>query len=52
MDINYFTDTLFDLINESEAFDADLADIRTESGVLTVIMKDGTAFRLHIEKAT
>ncbi|MBQ1735537.1 MAG: hypothetical protein II038_11845 [Lachnospiraceae bacterium] len=50
MDTNYFTDTLFDLINESDAFDADLADIRAENGGLVVRMKDGTEFTLHVEK--
>ena len=49
MDVNYFTDTLFDLINESDVFDADLSDIKAENGDLVVQMKDGTVFKLHVE---
>lgn len=48
MDKNYFIDTLFDLINESDALEADLQDIRAEDAGLKVTMKDGTVFKLTV----
>lgn len=48
MDKNYFLDTVFDVINESDALEADLQDIQAERDGLIVSMKDGTAFRLTI----
>ena len=50
MDINYFIDTLFDLINESDALEADLLDLRTEDDGLKVTMKDGSAFKIKVEE--
>lgn len=48
MDKNYFMDTLFDVINESDALEADLQDIHAERDAIVVSMKDGTVFRLTI----
>ncbi len=48
MDKNYFLDTLFDLINESNALEADLQDIQAERDSLQVVMKDGTVFTLTV----
>ena len=48
MDKNYFLDTLFDVINESDALEAELQDIQAERDGIVVSMKDGTAFRLTI----
>ncbi len=48
MDKNYFLDTLFDLINESDALEAVLQDIQAERDGLRVIMKDGTVFKLAV----
>jgi hypothetical protein len=48
MDKNYFLDTLFDVINESDAMEAELQDIQAERDGIVVSMKDGTAFRLTI----
>lgn len=49
MDLNYFKDLLFDVINES---DLPIQDIETDDAnnlfVITVI--DGTKYSLHIEK--
>ena len=45
---NYFLDTLFDVINESDALEADLQDIQAERDGLIVRIKDGTVFRLTI----
>ena len=50
MDLNYFVDTLFDLINESDALEADLLDVRADENVLTVSMKDGTRYELLARK--
>lgn len=51
MDINYFKDTLFDLINESDALEAELADIQSgeQDNALVVTMKDGSRFSIRIE---
>lgn len=51
MDLNFFIETLFDLINESDALETDLLDIRTEQNTLIVTMKDGTQFELQAKKA-
>ncbi len=48
MDKNYFLDTLFDLINESDALEADLQDIQAEHDGLQVVLKDGTVFTLTV----
>ena len=48
MDKNYFLDTMFDVINESDALEIDLQDLQTEQDSLVVTMKDGTVFRLTI----
>ena len=48
MDKTFFLDTLFDLINESDALEADLQDIHAERDAIVVSMKDGTVFRLTI----
>ena len=48
MDKNYFLDTLFDVINESDALEADLQDIQAERDGLQVVMKDGTVFTLTV----
>ena len=48
MEKNYFLDTLFDVINESDALEADLQDIQAEHDGLIVRIKDGTVFRLTI----
>ena len=46
MEKEYFIDTLFDLINESNALEADLQDIRADYEGFTITMKDGTVFKL------
>lgn len=50
MDLNFFKDILFDLINESDALD--VADIQCDdrANTFTVLMKDGTSFLLHVTK--
>ncbi len=49
MELNYFKDILFDLINDS---DHDISDIivNDRENLLWVIMGDGSIFRLHCEK--
>ena len=51
MDRNYFIDTLFDLINESDELEAELQDVRADEAGLKVTMKDGTSFFIKIEDA-
>lgn len=48
MEKEYFIDTLFDLINESDALEADLQDVRAARDGLTVAMKDGSVFILTL----
>ena len=50
MEKTYFLDTLFDLINESDALETELQDIQADHDGLTVTMKDGTAFVLTVER--
>lgn len=46
MDLNYFKDKLFDILNESD--ELDLADITVDDrhNLLTVTMADGAVFEL------
>ncbi|MBQ1409927.1 MAG: hypothetical protein IIY94_01440 [Oscillospiraceae bacterium] len=48
MEKEYFIETLFDLINESDALEADLQDIQADQACLIVTMKDGTVFKLEL----
>ena len=48
MEKEYFIDTLFDLINESDALEADLQDVRADRDELTITMKDGTVFKMKL----
>ena len=50
MDINYFKDILFDLINESDALD--VADIQSDdrANTFAVSMKDGSTFSVQISE--
>lgn len=48
MEKEYFIDTLFDLINESDALEADLQDVHAARDGLTVAMKDGSVFILTL----
>ena len=54
MDLNYFKDILFDLINESDALEPDLLDIQCDdrNNTMRVIMKDGTSFLIHTSQET
>ncbi len=49
MELNYFKDILFDLLND---WDAGVLDIREnlEKNLIWVIMADGSVFRIHCEK--
>ena len=51
MDKNYFIDTLFDLINESDELEAELQDVRADEAGLKVTMKDGSNFLIKVEDA-
>lgn len=48
MEKDYFMDTLFDLINESDALEADLQDVRADGKIIIITMKDGTVFVLTL----
>lgn len=49
MTLNYFTDVLFDLINDSELLN--VHDIRTMESGYRVTMEDGTLFDVTVSKA-
>lgn len=48
MDKEYLIDKLFDLINESDALEADLQDVCADRKSITLTMKDGTVFILTL----
>lgn len=50
MDLNYFKDKLFDLLNDSD--DLDISDITTDDrrGLFTVSTTDGSTFELLCRK--
>ena len=48
MEKEYFIDTLFDVINESDALEADLQDVHADRESITISMRDGTEFILTI----
>ena len=50
MDLNYFKDKLFDLLNDSDGMD--IADITTDDrrGLFTVNTMDGSKFELMCRK--
>lgn len=50
MKLHYFVDTLFDLINESDALETDILDIDCSSNKLLVQMKDGTSFIVTVNE--
>ena len=51
MELNYFKDKLFDLLNESD--ELDISDITAEDrkDLLTVTMGDGSVFRVICQAA-
>lgn len=50
MELNYFKDKLFDLLNDSD--DMGIADIATDDrrSLFTVSTTDGSTFELHCKK--
>lgn len=48
MEKEYFIDTLFDLINESDVLGADLQDVHADRESITITMNDGTVFSLTL----
>ena len=53
VDLNYFKDILFDLVNESDKLEPDLMDIQCDdkNNVMTVIMNSGDRFVIKVSKA-
>ena len=49
MELNYFKDILFDLINDWEQDVLEIIENDREN-LLWVVMRDGSVFRLHCEK--
>ncbi len=51
MELNYFKDILFDLLNE---WDQNVLEIISDDkkNLFWVVMEDGSTFRLHCEKET
>ena len=50
MDVNFFKDILFDLVNESDELDPYLEDIECDdrNNLMTVITKDGKRYTIHV----
>ncbi len=48
MEKSTFLDILFDLINESDILDAEILDLCADRDGLTVLMKDGTSWRVTV----
>ena len=48
MNLNYFKDVLFDLMNESDALDVDDIQSDDRANTFAVVMKDGTTFLVHV----
>ena len=51
MERNYFLDTLFDIINESDVLESALLDIQVVDDSLYITMKDGTSFQITVAAA-
>ena len=51
MECNDFKETLFDLINESDALETEMLDLQNgeSENSLLVTMKDGTEFLIRVE---
>lgn len=47
MEITYFTDILFDLINESDAFPIEDIESNDKTHSFKILMEDGSAFSLE-----
>lgn len=50
MEIEFFTDILFDLLNESDLLDAQELTAERSAGTLTITVGDGTKFRVCAAK--
>ena len=48
MEKEYIIDTLFDLINESDALGAEIQDIHADRDGLNISTKDGVVFKISI----
>ena len=51
MDISYFMDILFDLINESDALDVQEIEADLQNNVFHVTVSEGKSFDVQIKKA-
>lgn len=51
MDIDYFKDILFDLINESNDLDISKIDASDKEGSFQITLADGSCFLVRCEKA-
>lgn len=51
MDIDYFKDILFDLINESNDLDIRKIDANDKEGSFQITLADGSSFLVRCEKA-
>lgn len=52
MELNYFKDHLFDLLNESELLDIKDIESDDRTDTFRVILKDGTCFLVRCERNT
>ena len=51
MDLNYFKDVLFDLINESDSLDVLDIEADEKANLFVVTVKDGAKFHVQCESA-
>lgn len=51
MDLNYFKDKIFELINETDSIDINDIDTDDRNNTFTVSLFDGSAFELECRQA-
>ena len=51
MELNYFKDVLFDLLNESDELDVSDIQSNDKANTFIVSMKDGTSFSVQVSAA-
>lgn len=51
MELNYFKDRLFDLLNETDELDIADLNVEDKKNLLTVTMSDGSVFEIMCQTA-
>ncbi len=52
MELNYFKDIVFDLLNESDSLDISDIEVDDRKNTLTVCISDGSAFELICQQTS